>query len=128
MVVDIAQTWDRSGQIASASLRYRIDGGDWESGAMSDQGGGRFVATIPAVGCDEVVESQLEVLGTSGILTSWPPDGGTLDSIGRETVVLFVDTFENDLGWTVVNDAERTPNVENRPLRGASRGNKLVRV
>ena len=124
VVVDIAQTWDRSGQIASASLLYRIDGGDWESGAMSDQGGGRFVATIPAVGCDEIVESRIEVLGTSGILTNWPPEGGTLDSIGRETVVLFVDTFETDLGWTVVNDVELTDGGFERgvPLGGGDRG------
>ena len=124
VVVDIAQTWDRTGSIADASLRYRVDGGAWQSGAMADTGGGRYIATIPAIGCGEFIESTIEVTGASGSTAIWPPNGATLESVGQESTVLFVDNFEDDLGWSVANDPDLVDGAFERglPLGGGDRG------
>jgi murein tripeptide amidase MpaA len=124
VVVDIAQTWDRTGSIASASVRYRVNGGSLESTTMSDDGGGRYTATIPAVECGDVVTSFIEVIGASGSTSTWPTNGDTLDSIGQESTVFFIDNFEEDLGWSVANDADLADGAFERglPLGGGDRG------
>lgn len=122
--VDVALTADRGGAIAGVALRYRIDGGAWQEAETSDIGGGRFLATVPAIGCGEVIESVLDVTSPTGSVATWPTDGTTLDSIGQESLVLFVDDFENDLGWTVANDPELTDGGFERglPLGAGDRG------
>ncbi len=111
-------------------LNYRANSGSWSSQALSDQGGGSYIGTFPAVECDSVVDwyISMDVVadsdGTISQITS--PSGGTSDpwsaSATGDIVKKFEDDFQQDKGWTVTSDV--TTGAWERVLPAGSSGGR----
>jgi choice-of-anchor B domain-containing protein len=100
------------GEIESGTpaLRYRVDGGPFNSLALVPAGGGLYQATLPALGaCPAVVDYYFTAQTEDGL--SWSDPAGapasTYTAVAASTGnVVFEDHFETDLGWQVVNVPE----------------------
>lgn len=94
----------------SAMLHFRSDGGAFTSIPLIFNGGDSYTATLPGVACGEAPEFFIAATGSiNGQVTS-PVDGAQNPYavfVGQDIVHLD-DDFENDLGWTVVNDVALT--------------------
>ena len=95
-----------SGSPASIEMSYRLSSGaSFTTVPMTAQGGGVYAATLPAPTCLDAPEFYFSVSdGSAAVSTeTFTPSVGT-------TTTLFVDDFQNDLGWTVgaVDDTATT--------------------
>jgi len=86
----------------SGELRYRDNGGSFQSVPLVPLGGSQFEATLPASECDRLPEFYVRAAGTLGTVVTMPPDAPSSvfsAEVGVRTAML-ADDFENDLGWT----------------------------
>ena len=115
---------------AAAFLFARIDGGTFQQSALQDLGGGLFRATLPAAPCFSVIEWYVSIGALGGGTPVISPSGAPSFAVNTSEAqflpltVIFADDFENDLGWTVVNDAALTDGAWERgvPVGGGVRG------
>lgn len=88
----------------SGRLHYRVNGGTYQSVAMTAVDADSYATVIPAVPCGDRIEYYFSVL-TSNNLRTFPR--GVPASSGIQATASFVQTtfanddFESDLGWTV---------------------------
>ncbi len=107
-VTDLAGQRDPNGVF----LLYSVNGGAYQRVSMRRAGNSDvWMTAIPAPACGSSVRYYIEALDTQGRSTFYPRNGAsdplqTLIAIG--TQVVFEDTFETNLGWTVANDSSLT--------------------
>ncbi|MCE7969427.1 MAG: hypothetical protein DYG94_11895 [Leptolyngbya sp. PLA3] len=93
--------------VASANLRYRDDGGAYQTIALSSLGADAYRATLPEANCADQPEFYIEATGSGGYVAHLPA-GGSGDpygaTVGVETIVLY-DDAETNIGWTVSGTA-----------------------
>jgi len=135
--------------VASVVVRYRADGGPWQSAPMADEAGGRFTGLLPGQAAGTVV--QLYVEGTDGLgaATAFPAGGaasralyqvddglagdGVLHDLrivmlGEDSDWLFApaNLMSNDyLGATVVLDEREVFHDVGVRLKGSERGRPM---
>jgi len=83
------------------TLHVRIDGGAWTEQPMSVVQSSTYGAALPAAACGQLVEYYFSALSSGGQTLTYPADGALLDATGVGSAVVFNDTMETDLGWTV---------------------------
>ncbi|RLE21430.1 MAG: hypothetical protein DRJ50_09235, partial [Actinobacteria bacterium] len=91
--------------IESATLHYRTDGGPFETAQLISLGEKLYQAVLPGTGCDGVPQFYVSAAGTTGGVVTRPADapaGYYSATVGAYTP-LFVDDFEQDLGWITEN-------------------------
>jgi Zn-dependent metalloprotease len=89
--------------VASADVRYRINGGTWATAAMSPAGGDDWIGSIPPQVSPAVVEYYVQASDSIGNGATNPgnaPISSYSFAVGVITE-LFADDFESDTGWTV---------------------------
>ena len=89
---------------STGMVYYRVDGGLWESAAMTPTGGSSYQASLPAAPCGSVVDWYVsaDVLQSGTYLD--PPDApnSSYEAISAsELTVVLDDAFETHEGWTV---------------------------
>lgn len=90
----------------SGVLRYRYDGGVFQTVQLIPQERGLFAAVLPAPDCAAVPEYYFSATGDGGTTITLPekaPDQFYTSSVATVTTLLSED-FEVDHGWTVWND------------------------
>ncbi|MCL4221635.1 MAG: matrixin family metalloprotease [Phycisphaerales bacterium] len=114
--------------IAAANLRYRDNGGAYQTIALSGLGGNAYRATLPAPDCGDVPEFYIEATGSGGYVATLP-SGGASDpygaTVGVETVVMY-DNAETNIGWTVTGTATDGQWSRGVPAGDGTRGDPLV--
>ncbi|MBA2556470.1 MAG: hypothetical protein H0V12_03845 [Chloroflexi bacterium] len=86
----------------SAFLRYRADGGAYQSIPLLDLGGGLVQATLPAAACGDAPQWYLELVDTVCGLRTLPAGAPAQPyslQVG-ELVAVLEDSMEQDLGWS----------------------------
>ena len=90
----------------SETLNYRINSGSYQTSPLIPLGDGFYEAILPPLGCGDRVDYYLSIEGLD-TGTIYKPHNAPSDkyrsSVG-ERVTIIEDNFENDNGWTVVND------------------------
>jgi choice-of-anchor B domain-containing protein len=89
---------------AGVELRYRVNGGEYQSVPMTDTGGGLFQGILPAQDCQSVVDYYVHAVDTEGADFYGPPhaeDAPISARVYNGITVSFSDTFEVASGWTV---------------------------
>ncbi len=92
----------------SGQLHYSVGGGPYVDVAMDEPVANEYLATLPAAACGSIyswyVSAEAEGVGTMTDPADAPTS--TYSSVSAvDTVVIFEDDFEADLGWTVQNEA-----------------------
>ncbi len=129
------QTTDFSGSPdpAGGTLYASINGGPYLPKAMVSLGSNIWFAKLPAAPGFSTVDWYIEMTPLGGGLPEVAPAGAptitfssTADASG--TLDLFVDDFENDLGWTVNSSPDLTGGAWERgvPSGGGLRGDPAV--
>ncbi|MCP4567577.1 MAG: hypothetical protein GY841_08365 [FCB group bacterium] len=125
--VDIAveiEDMDETHIPGSCLLYYRYDGGDFVSSPLTSQGGNAYLATLPAVVCEDNPEYYFSAEGDGGASITFPSTA-PLDlltaSVGTITT-LYSDNFESDQGWAVSGDAADGMWDRGVPAGGGERG------
>ncbi len=94
---------------AATVMRHAaIDGGTPADQTLTDQGGGVFSGTLPAAACGSVINFSFSAENTLGTPFVDPPGapGETYRvDVATDSVLVFEDHFDLDLGWTVANTA-----------------------
>ncbi len=109
--------------VSNRVLRFRTDGGAFQSVTLQSAGGNQFTAEVPGALCAEDPEFYIEITGDqSGVITL--PEGGPAAPFDPGVGVLdiaFEDNFQTDQGWTVTNSAGLTDGAWQRttPTQGA---------
>ncbi|MFH2055677.1 MAG: C25 family cysteine peptidase [bacterium] len=110
----------------SAKLRYRLDGGRYETVLMSDLGGNLFEAVLPAALCEDTFEFYFSANGENSGTVYSPITGPSTPyaSLVGELAPQFVDHFELDQGWMVQSDPTLMDGAWERgiPVGGGDRG------
>jgi hypothetical protein len=137
--------------IATASVKYAVAGGPWQSAAMSAAGtdGAHFTATLPGQSAGTTVQFYIEAQDTAGAVSSFPSrgassralyvvndgQGGSLPALRlvmttADATFLHtpVNTLSNEfLGATVIADGEVYYDAGVR-LKGSFVGRNVARV
>jgi len=89
--------------IASADVRYRVNGSSWLTAAMSQTSGNDWTGSIPAQDSPSVVEYYVQASDTLGNSDTHPNDAPASSFSFAVGIIeeLLVDDFESDLGWSV---------------------------
>ena len=114
--------------VSSANLRYRDDGGAFQTFAMSSQGGGIYTATLPAPACADTPEFYVEATGSGGYSLTLPaegPSGPFTAVVGTQAVVIY-DNAETDIGWAVTGNATDGQWTRGVPVGAGDRGDPTV--
>ena len=122
IAVDIAPTWNRSASVNSVQLLY-TNGSTSDTIAFTPIGDGRWSGVLPALNCGDELTAFFEFTDDAENVRTWPQKS-SLTTVANDIVLFFVDTFEEDLGWTVANDPELTDGAFERglPQGGGDRG------
>ena len=111
---------------SSATLWTRINGGRWESSPLSFLGVDLYEGQIQAQSCGVLVEYYISINSDDGITFTDPPLGhrNPYEATVIELVEVFVDDFENDLDWIVINGSGLTDGQwdRNEPMGLGDRG------
>ncbi len=91
----------------SEVLRYRDDGGSFQTIALAPAGGMMYTATLPASLCGSSPEFFFQATGDLSGTLSLPSDGAAapFTTLVGDLAVVFSDNFESNLGWAVSGDA-----------------------
>ena len=85
-----------------AALRYRVNGGAFQTLPLTELGGGLVQFTIPGASCGDAPEWYIElvdaVCGSRTLPANAPLE--TFSSAVGDLVVVLEDDLEQDLGWT----------------------------
>ncbi len=86
----------------TGQLHYSVDGGLWQTVAMAEGLPNEYTATLPAIGCEEVLEYYISAEeAVNGIYYQPSPSNPNAVMAATGINVAFADDFETDLGWTV---------------------------
>lgn len=125
----LVRTINLSGSANSDSglLHFSINGGAYQTTPLAYAGGNDFIATIPEVVCTNIVDFYVSIESMDGRTIQVPRAApGTVNTCvaGNTPIVIFVDDFETDLGWTVSNSGGLTDGAWDRgiPLGLGDRG------
>jgi len=114
--------------VASANLRYRGDGGAFQTIALSNQGGGIYTASLPAPACADSPEFYVEATGSGGFNETLP-SGGPSDPftavVGQAAVVIY-DNAETNIGWAITGNATDGQWTRGVPAGAGDRGDPTV--
>lgn len=92
----------------SAYLVLRVNGGDFTEIPLTSTASHEYTAVIGSLECFDLAEFYVTVDLVGGGTASEPDDAPTTLRSSRALTgeaLLFHDDFEDDLGWTVVNDS-----------------------
>jgi hypothetical protein len=103
-------------------MHYRLDGGAFQTVAMSDAGVGDYLATVPGADCDEGVEFFVTAEGEQAGAVRVPPGSGAFEVPIGEVETVLTDNMETDQGWTVSGDATDGQWTRGVPVDCSSRG------
>ncbi|MCH7527309.1 MAG: hypothetical protein IID39_07725, partial [Planctomycetes bacterium] len=89
----------------SPTLHYRYNGGEYVEEPLEEIAEELYLATLPAANCGDTPEFYVSAEGDLGSVVTDPPDAPETVYSARVgvDVVLLIDNFEQDLGWTVEN-------------------------
>ena len=104
--------------VSNRVLRFRADGGSFQSITLQPAGGQDFTASIPAVACGESPEYFFQITGDQSGTISLPSGGAAepFSAIVGELAVEFNDNFNSDQGWSVTNSAGLTDGAWQRTV------------
>jgi hypothetical protein len=82
--------------VSNRTLRYRTDGGAFQSVALQPAGGSQFSADLPGALCEDDLEFYIEITGDQSGLITLPDEGaaGPFDPSVGELEVVFDDNFQ----------------------------------
>ena len=106
----------------SVTLNYRLDGGSYQSVAMSDAGGDEYNGTVPGASCDELMEFYITAEGDQAGVVSVGSDSSPFSVEIGEVEISLIDDMETDMGWTVSGDASDGQWTRGVPVDCSSRG------
>ena len=107
----------------SGQLHYIINGGPVQSEYMTELYTNHYVATLPIVSCDDVLQFYFSAVElTTGTIYNPNPAAPFQPRIASEVVDVFADNFETDLGWTVSGSVSDGPWDRGTPVGGGDRG------
>lgn len=95
-----------AGSVSSATLHHRTSAGaPYTQTPMVAQGGGQWLADVPAPGCDADVDLyfSFDVAGVGTFTAPQLAPQETYEAAVGVEVVTFADDFETDTGWQAVN-------------------------
>lgn len=91
--------------IGNVELRYRYNGGSYQTLVMNNVSGNLYSADLPAANCGDSPEFYISYTNaTCGAVTA--PAGGATSpytAVVGDATTAFSDNFESDLGWTTQN-------------------------
>jgi matrixin len=121
-ITEISQT------LTTANLRYRVDGGTFQSVPLTSQGGDVYTATLPAFVCADAPEFYIEAFGSGGFTQLHPEDGpaGPFTSIVGAEAIVINDNAETDIGWAVTGSASDGQWDRGVPVGGGDRGDPAI--
>jgi hypothetical protein len=122
----VVRVGDLAGQrdMNAVFLHYRVNRGAWQTVRMNRVGTNGAAAFVPVPACGSSFEYYIEARDTQARATFYPRNGANapisvLSALGLE--VIFEDTFETNLGWSVQNDPSLTGGAWVRDIpRGTS--------
>jgi len=98
--VDVLELGGGSLVPGSATLHYKINGGNVQTAAMTLKSATGYEATLPALSCGDQIEFYVSAdEATVGTIYDPDPSEPHTAIVSAETVVAFSDDFETDLGW-----------------------------
>ncbi len=107
----------------SGLLHYSINGGAVETVPMIDLPSGSFEATLPKVGCDDLLEFYFSAEEAAGERFYDPgPESPLTVVIMSEELMRFADNFSTDQGWSVSGEATAGQWERGIPLGRGDRG------
>jgi hypothetical protein len=90
--------------LASVSLKYRLNGGAFQTVAMTPTGGSGYTANIPGQPCPTSVDYYLTGTDNNGLSNTYPDTApASVLSFIVGFVTQFADNFQTNLGWTATN-------------------------
>ncbi|MHC5025731.1 MAG: trypsin-like serine peptidase [Planctomycetota bacterium] len=105
--VEVAGTDDGSPQPGTGQLHYRIDGGAEMVVDMTVVADNVYDAVFPAFDCAAAISYWFTAESTDGQVAYMPftaPDGPFESFAGDGYDFVYLEDFETDTGWTVIND------------------------
>jgi len=88
----------------TGQLSYRVDGGEWVTGPMTQTAPNEYLATLPGAACFSNFDWYVSAQAQDG-QTVYHPHGAPAVAwrctVATGTAVTFSDDFETDQGWTV---------------------------
>jgi thermolysin len=121
--VEITGTLDGVLLAGSATLWYSIDGGAYQSSALTGSGSS-FTATLPGAACDQQVRFFISAEEETNGLYFDPPDTSAAYAalVATNVTTVFSDNFQTNLGWTVSGSATAGQWGRGVPVGGGDRG------
>jgi C1A family cysteine protease len=111
----------------SGTVTYRVDGGSFQSEAMSETNPNEYEAPLPAVECESLVEYYFSAEEKGGNTYTDPrsaPESLFSAAAAYGIIEVFADDFNADQGWMVENSGGLTDGAWQRaiPAGGGDRG------
>lgn len=121
--VEITGTLDGVLLAGSPTLWYSIDGGAYQSTALSGSGS-TYTATLPGAACDQQLRFFIAAEEESNGLYFDPPDTAAPYTaiVATSVTTVFSDNFETNLGWSVSGNATAGTWGRGTPIGGGDRG------
>jgi hypothetical protein len=89
----------------SVRLVYRLNGGAWIERVMGiPSPGAPYTSFLSIPPAGTIVEWYVKASDMDGHIVTWPAGDPRVTMFGNSLTTTVLDTFENNLGWTVVND------------------------
>jgi len=113
----------------SAKMHFRFNAGSYQDTSLIHLEDSLYQAILPPASCGDTPEfyfsAGADIMGTMYNPSNAPEEVYTC-LVGSFTEI-FSDNFENDLGWTVVNDDDLTDGAWDRgiPIGGGDRGDPV---
>ena len=114
----------------SGTFYYRLNGGSYNELSLEHISGELYKTTLPAATCGDLPEYYFSAEGENTGMIYSPSDAPNTvySTLVGELTSVFIDDFESDLGWTIVNEPSLTAGAWERgvPIGGGIRGDPPV--